>query len=97
MSAPGVDSLSQQYRRAINCLSDTDRTTRRRALTELSALRTASTAAESAADGLGQLWSASLCAALLRLFSDGVEKHREMSVALVTDILSQLPMRVRSD
>ena len=53
MSAPGVDSLSQQYRRAINCLSDTDRTTRRRALTELSALRTASTAAESAADGLG--------------------------------------------
>ena len=67
---PATDPL-QQYARDVNCLSDADRTTRKRALTRL-----ASSVASLASDvpTLCALWDRMLREPLLMLLSDQVEK-----------------------
>jgi dynein assembly factor 5 len=81
-----ADSL-QQYQRDINCLSDADRTTRKRALTKLTAA-----VQPLNQDTLSALWERSLRAPLLKLLVDPVEKNRELTIALTGIVLKALPM-----
>ena len=79
-----ADDLLQQYARDFNCLADPDRKTRQRALQKLGAL------ARSPPPELDGVWEQALRAPLLKLFSDTVEKNRELSITLVTDLVPSL-------
>ena len=98
MAAMEVDAEAgtlQLYQRDVNCLSDDDRTTRRRALTRLAA--SVSTLASDEAAGmqtLAALWEQSLRAPLLKLLADPVEKNRELALALTAAVLEALPQPV---
>ena len=73
--------------RDINCLSDDNRQTRKRALTKLGGLPGAGHSPEV----LAAVWSEQLRTPVLRLFADQVEKNRELAITLVTDMLAALP------
>ena len=79
-----ADDLLQQYARDFNCLADPDRKTRQRALQKLGAL------ARSPPAEIDGVWEQALRAPLLKLFSDTVEKNRELSITLVTDLVPSL-------
>jgi len=83
---PASDPL-QQYQRDVNCLSDADRTTRKRALAKLA---TTVAALASDAEALTALWERLLRAPLLRLLADPVEKNRELAIALTASVLAAL-------
>ena len=76
--------MLQQYARDFNCLSDQDRKTRQRALQKLSAL------ASSPQSELDEAWEQALRVPLLKLFSDTVEKNRELAIGLATQLVPVL-------
>ena len=76
--------MLQQYARDFNCLSDQDRKTRQRALQKLSAL------ASSPQPELDEAWEQALRVPLLKLFSDTVEKNRELAIGLATQLVPVL-------
>lgn len=86
---PAAADPLQLYQRDVNCLSDADRTTRKRALTKLTA-SLQSLAGDK--DVLSALWERSLRAPLLKLLVDPVEKNRELTIALTSTLLEALPM-----
>jgi hypothetical protein len=83
--------LMQQYARDFNCLSDQDRKTRQRALQKLGAL------ARSPQPDVDAAWEQALRVPLLKLFSDTVEKNRELAIGLATELVPVLsPDMLRS-
>ena len=81
----------QQYARDFNCLSDQDRKTRQRALQKLGAL------ARSPQPDVDAAWEQALRVPLLKLFSDTVEKNRELAIGLATELVPVLsPDMLRS-
>ena len=80
-----TESLVAQ--RDLNCLSDDNRQTRKRALSKLCALPSAGHAPEV----LAQLWTETLQAPVLKLFAEQVEKNRELAITLAADMLAALP------
>ena len=79
--------LVATHQRDLNCLSDENRQTRKRALTKLGALPTAGHAPEI----LAEVWGNALQAPTLKLFADQVEKNRELAITLAADMLAVLP------
>jgi hypothetical protein len=79
--------LLQQHQRDLNCLLDDNRQTRLRALKKLAALPEAGHAPPI----LLSLWERALRAPALKLFSDPVEKVRELAISLTTDMLRVFP------
>jgi len=81
------DAWAAQHQRDINCLSDPDRSTRRRAVGAISRAL-----ASGPSPALAQ---AALCGPLLapltRMLSDGVEKCREEATSLFADALATVP------
>eukprot|EP00964_Phaeocystis_antarctica_P091240 scaffold58483_cov66-Phaeocystis_antarctica.AAC.4 len=83
-SPPPIATMLQQFARDFNCLSDQDRKTRQRALQKLSAL------ADGPQPELDEAWEQALRVPLLKLFSDTVEKNRELAIGLATQLVPVL-------
>ncbi|KAJ1622125.1 hypothetical protein T492DRAFT_846537 [Pavlovales sp. CCMP2436] len=85
-----ADELAAALARDVNCLAEENRNTRKRALLKISeAVLNASPPLSPGS--LLELWEGALRVPLLRVFSDGVEKNREISITLVTGIIERLP------
>ena len=79
--------LLQQHQRDLNCLSDENRQTRLRALKKLAALPEGGHPPPT----LLSLWEHALRTPVLKLFSDPVEKVRELAITITTDLLRVFP------
>lgn len=79
-----ADEFRAKYARDLNCLADEDRAKRRRALATFTSAFAGTLAPPAAAFFLSDLLPA-----LLRVVSDPVEKNREMSLTLITDVLAK--------
>jgi len=91
MAASASSDLIAQ--RDLNCLSDENRQTRKRALSKLGSLPGAGHAPEV----LAPLWADTLQAPVLKLFADQVEKNRELAITLAADMLAALPDAALAD
>ncbi|KAL3920888.1 MAG: hypothetical protein SGPRY_005093 [Prymnesium sp.] len=78
--------LLAAHQRDLNCLSDESRQTRRRALERLAPL-----ASPHPHPSLLSFWTQALCAPTLKLFSDPVEKCRELAICLATEVVRTVP------
>ncbi|CAM6096313.1 unnamed protein product [Calypogeia fissa] len=94
MMSGGADLLIQKLQRDLNCLSDPDRSTRRRALERLPKRLLSGDPGESAApspDLLQAAWDGYILRLVGRSLSDPVEKCRELAVQLISSVAKKIP------
>eukprot|EP00899_Mesostigma_viride_P025251 jgi/Mesvir1/5910/Mv00679-RA.1 len=85
-------ALLQSMQRDLNCLTDPDRNTRRKALERLRKRLLEGDPPPAPAPGLLQeVFCGSVLRPLLKLLSDTVEKNRELAVLLLADVTAKIP------